>query len=199
MRGLTPDMVTAFSAPVLDPIIFVSMTFLNEVVNVCTGCTSTGYVTWNGTNWACLPGFLSITLAEEGSEIEAKGMSINFFGLDPVLAPEVQNNFVLGLPITVYFGLWSQTTPGTLVDSPFCVGSWRMDQPTFVIGVDDLTLSIKAESRLIDMNVPQLYIYDNETQQSLPGYAGDLGFMFKNGLQNQTLYWGNIPGNYKVN
>ena len=193
MRDMSSDMLAALSTTPVYPIFFVQLQFLSSSLNVCSSPAS---VTWNGVTWSPLPGLIDLNLAEESSALENKEMELCFNGLDPIVLPLIQNYFLLGLPITIWFGCL--TAAGSIIDSPYNIGTWRMDKPNVNIDITDLRLTLKADPKLIDMNVPQNYIYDNETQQSLPGCAGDLGFSFKNSLLSQTLYWGNIAGGFKV-
>jgi len=187
-RPISAAMLAALCAPQLNPAIFVEMHFVGTTVYLWSG---QGSITWNGQTWN--GSFLDISLPADGTQVEAKGLVLTFFGLDPTVAPLVQAYFKSGQPVKVYLGLYSA---GSLIDSPVIAWAGRMDQPTFRISPEDLTLSINCETRLLDMNIPVAFLYTNEQQQAL--YPGDLGFSFVDSIQEKTLFFGGYPGGYKT-
>jgi len=76
----------------------------------------------------------------------------------------------------------------TLIDSPICSFMGRMDQPTVTVSGETCSLSINAESRLVDMQSSVERRYTQEQQQIL--YPNDQGFAWVNSIQSTTIYWG---------
>jgi hypothetical protein len=185
MRQLSSDMLAALSAPILNPVVFAEIQFKSETVRCWSGV---GTVTWNGHDWTGLGAFLSFTTTEDSSTVEAKGISVVFSGIDATVLPECLSDYQLGLPCTLYLGLWSTTTPNTLIDSPVIAWAGRTDQPTLDVSGTDATITINCESRLLDMNVAVDRRFTQEDQQML--CPGDLCFQFVAGINEMTLYWG---------
>jgi hypothetical protein len=187
-------MITALSAPVVNPAFFVSMTFgtivsglvVPSVVNVWSGI---GTTTFLSQSWTGLGALLGISASEDGVTVEARGLSLSLSGLDPVLLPAALSDLILGLPISIYMALYDSSN--TLIASPVCTWAGRMDQPTFDVSPAEVILTIACETRLLDMNISCERRYTQEDQQAL--YPGDLGFQFVDGLQEKNIYWGVTP------
>lgn len=178
-------MLTALQATDLQPALFVSATFASETVYVWSGV---GSITWNGETWQGLGGLLGVSVTEDGSTVEARGITIALSALNPTLLAEALGDYQLGLPVTVYLGLYSG---GSLISSPITTWAGRIDQPTVDVGADTATIAIACENRLIDMNIAVDRRLTNVDQQMLA--PGDLGLIFTAGLQEQTLFWGHYP------
>jgi hypothetical protein len=184
-RAMSADMLAALQATELLPAIFVQASFASLTAYIWSGV---GTIDWNGQTWTGLGSFLGLSTSEDGVNVEARGITITLSGIDPTLLAEALDDFQLGLPVTVYLGLYSS---GSLLDSPLTTWAGRMDQPTIDVTADEAVISINCESRLIDMNVPVDRRYTNIDQQR--DFPGDLGFQFVDSLQQKTLFWGNFP------
>lgn len=191
---MSTAMLAALQSPMLYPAFFCQMQFNNagtlETVYVWTGL---GTIVWNGQTWQGLGSFLGITTAEEGTTVEAKGIAITLSAIDVGLLADALQNFQVGLPVTIYLGLFTgpPSSSPTLIPSPIPWWSGLMDQPTFDISSAGCTIKINCETPLIEMNcsVERRYTLD-DAQLSNPG---DLAFMFVAGLPERTDYWGRIP------
>jgi hypothetical protein len=185
-RPLSPALLTALSAPILNPALFVQAQFSDETVYMWSGV---GSVTWNGHTWIGLGGFLGVTTPEDSSTVEAKGITLMLSGMDAKMLPQALNDVVLGYPVTVYLALYDSNN--TLIDGPVVAWAGRLDQPTFEVGGTEVSLQINCESRLLDMNVGVDRRYTHEDNQL--DNPGDLCFMFVDSIQEMTLFWGNYP------
>jgi len=185
-RNISTPMLTALSQTILRPALFVSATFASETVYMWSG---SGNTTWNSQTWTGTGALLGITTPEDGSTVEARGISITLSGIDPVVLPEMLTDYKLGAPAAVYLGLYDATN--TLISSPATSWKGRMDQPTIDVDTDSAVITINCESRLIDMNVASDRRYTLEDQNR--DWPGDLGFSFVNAIQQQTLFWGKYP------
>ncbi len=185
-RTASAAMVAALQASILCPAIFVEANFANGPVYVWSGY---GSVTWNGQTWQGLGSLGSISNIEEGATVEAKGMTLTVSGVDPALLSDVLTDFQVGLPVTVWLGLFDAS--GSLLADPIVSFAGRMDQPTISMSGEIATIGINCESRLLDMNVSVERRYTDADQQL--DYPGDLGFGFVNSIQDVTIYWGRHP------
>jgi hypothetical protein len=185
-RALSPAFLAAIESSAVRPAIFVESNFTSGPLYAWTGL---GSIDWNGHTWLGVGSLGSISTIEEGSDVNAKGITIGLSGIDPVLLTGVVSEFQTGLPVTVYFGLFDASM--ALIADPVISFQGRMDQPTLDVDGQTASISINCENRLLDMNVSVERRYTNEDQQL--DYPGDRGFEFVNSIQEVAINWGRTP------
>jgi hypothetical protein len=185
-RDMTPAYLAAIQAGILRPALFVEATFVTGPVYVWSGI---GTIVWGGNTWVGIGTLGSISTIEEGSTVEAKGITLTLSGLDPTLLQGVLNEFQAGLPAIVTLGVFDGN--GALIGDPVCCFAGRMDQPTLDVTGIAASIAINCENRLVEMNVAVDRRYTDEDQQL--DYPGDRGFEFVNGIQEAQIYWGRTP------
>jgi hypothetical protein len=185
MRAMSSAMLAAITSPGIQPAFFVMATFATGPVYLWSGI---GSIVWNGHTWLGVGTLGSISVAEEGSTVEAKGITIGLSGFDSSFLTAVLGEFQLGLPVVVYLGLFAD---GALIASPITAWAGRMDQPTITVGGETADIKISCENRLIDLNTSVQRRYTNDDQQLVA--PGDLGLSFQSGIQEVVIYWGVIP------
>lgn len=185
-RDCTPDFAAALSQPVMRPAFFVEANFVSGPVYVWSGL---GEITWSSKRWVGLGSMGSISTIEEGTDVEAKGITLTLSGLDGSLLKQTLQEYRPGLPVLIYLGLFDDS--GALIADPVLSFSGRMDQPTIEVGADTATISINCENKLLMLNNSVERRYTNEDQQL--DYPGDRGFEFVNSIQQTTIYWGRKP------
>ena len=185
MRAMSSAMLAAITSPGIQPAFFVMATFATGPVYLWSGI---GSIFWNGQTWLGVGTLGSISVAEEGSTVEAKGITIGLSGFDSSFLTAVLGEFQLGLPVVVYLGLFAD---GALIASPITAWAGRMDQPTITVGGETADIKISCENRLIDLNTSVQRRYTNDDQQLVA--PGDLGLSFQSGIQEVVIYWGVIP------
>jgi hypothetical protein len=181
-RPLTPGQLTAITSPILQPALFVQVEFTSGPVYIWSGL---GSFVWNDITWKGLGTLGSIATIEEGTTIEAKGVTLTLSGLDPTQLVGITNEFQVGLPALVYLGFFNN---GLLIDTPIIAWAGRMDQPTLDVDGQTASIAIACENRLVEMNVAVNRRYTNEDQQL--DYPGDTGMAFVNSIQDVTIFWG---------
>jgi len=181
-------MAAAVVAPELRPALFVQAQFRSGPLYVWSGF---GTYTWNGHSWMGIGTLGSISTIEEGSTVEARGITLNLSGIDPALLSSVLGDFQLGTAVVVYLGLF--TSAGALIADPVISWAGRMDQPLIDVGMETATITINCENRLFDLNIAVDRRYTNEDQHL--DYPTDRGFEFVNAIQEQAIYWGRMPTN----
>ncbi len=183
---VTPQFLAAIQSQQIRPAIFVEGNFVSGPLYVWSG---SGSVSWNGQTWMGVGSFGGVSTIEEGSTVEAKGITLTLSGIDPTLLTDVLSEFQVGLPVTVWLALFDQTN--TLIPNPVTAFAGRMDQPAIDVDGTAATITINCENRLLDMNTPVDRRYTNEDQQL--DHPGDRGFEFVNSIQEVTIYWGRTP------
>lgn len=160
-------------------------TFASGPVYIWTGI---GNLSWNGHTWTGIGSLGGLTPIDDGSTIEAKGITVTLSGIDPTLLAAVLGEFLLGEPMAVYLAGFNE---GVLIDSPIPMFVGRLDQPSVEIGAETAVISINCENRLIDMNTPgdRRLTADDQNRD----WPGDLGMNFVYALQEKTWYWGTAP------
>lgn len=184
-RPMSTAMMAALAATELFPALFVEATFASGPVYLWSGM---GPIVWNGQTWTGVGTLGKVTAIDDGSTVEARGINLEFSGIDPTLLADVLGEFLLGQPVIVSLGLFDA---GALIADPITSWSGRMDQPTIDIDGKTASISINCENRLIDMNTAVDRRYTAEDQQR--DWPGDLGMNFVFSLQEKTWYWGTAP------
>jgi hypothetical protein len=191
-RNVTSDYLLALQEGYLFPAIFVQITFASGPVNICS-CYQDQIL--NGVVYTGVGSMLEVSTIEDGASVQARGVSVTLSGIDPTLLPATLSEFQVGLPATIYLGLFAGERL-SLVDSTVVAWAGRTDQPTISVDEKTASISINLESILLDMNVPVPYRYTNQDQQLF--YPGDQGFAWVNSIQSIPIYWGentNSDGN----
>jgi hypothetical protein len=178
-------MLTALSTPVIIPAIFLSITFTTETAYIWSGL---GNISWNGQTWIGLGSLLGVSVLEDGSSVEAKGISIKLSGLDSTLIGPALADYAVNLPVNLYMGIFSS---GVLIPDPLVSWSGLTDIPTLDISGSTATLEIAAESRLLQLNTPCDRRYTLEDSQI--DTPGELAFSFVSQIQQLTINWGQLP------
>lgn len=192
-RSMSPGMLAALQATQLLPAIFVSLQFSTGTVYIWSGL---GNLTWNGHTWTGVGSLGGISPIQEGATVDASGITLTLSGIDNALLADALQNLQVGLPVTIYLGLFDNASPTSLLPDPLVAWAGRADQPTIDVGAETATISIACENRLIDMDVAVDRRYTHDDAQI--DHPGDLGFQFVNSLQDLIIYWGRVPNGYNV-
>jgi hypothetical protein len=182
---MTTDVAAALELPVLQPALFVTMTFRTGPINVWTGY---GSIPWGGHTWQGIGDLGGFAVIEEASSVEAKGTTLTLSGVDPANLAAVMTEFQLGGATAIYLGLFAG---GFLIGDPIPVWAGVTDQATVDAPAETATIAVNCESQLLDMDNAPNRRYSNDDQQL--DYPGDQGMQFVNAIQEVTIYWGQTP------
>jgi hypothetical protein len=182
-RNITSNYLLALQEGYLYPAIFVAINFASGPVYVWSGYQPQ---ILNGTVYTGAGSLLQVSTIEDGSTVQARGVSVTLSGIDPTLLPATLSEFQVGLPATIYLGLFGGEGLA-LVGNTVVAWAGRTDQPTITVDEQTASITINLESVLLDMNVPVPYRYTNQDQQLF--YSGDLGFSWVNAIQQIPIYW----------
>jgi hypothetical protein len=183
-RNITSNYLLALQEGYLFPCIFLEIYFASGPVRICTA--SQGQIL-NGNAYIGVGSFLDLSTIEDGSTVQARGVSVTLSGIDPVLLPATLNEFQVGLSATIYLGLFGGEAL-SLVNETVIAWQGRTDQPTITVDEKSASIQMNLESVFLDMNVPVPYRYTNQDQQLFS--PGDLGFQWVNSIQSISVYWG---------
>lgn len=182
-RAMSSDLLAAIQASLLRPAIFVDITFADGTVFMWSG---SGPITIGGHTWLGVGSFGGISVIEENTNVEARGITLTLSGIDSAMLAEALQQIQIGQPVTVWIGFYDPTN--TFVIAPIPAWSGRVDQPTIELGGDKSVISLNAENILLSMNVATDRRYTLEDSQI--NTPGELGFQFVNSISEITLYWG---------
>ena len=188
-RQMSADMLAAIQAQDMLPVLFIYAQFVTGPVYVWTGY---GPVQWNGNTWQGIGTLLSVSSIEEGSDVEARGITLGLSGFDSNLLALTLGEVRQGLPVTVYLGLFYPGSPWALIPDPLISWSGLMDQPTIAADGQTAGINLACENKLVAMNVAVDRRYTNEDQAR--DWPGDTFFNYVPSIQDQNLYWGRDPG-----
>jgi hypothetical protein len=184
-RPMSTAMLDWLNGTVLPIGIFVEAIFLSGPVYLWSGM---GSISWNGQTWTGLGAMASVSPVEEGSTVEAKGVTLTLSGFDSALLPDAMNEFALLLPVMIYLVGFNE---GEVIANPLLVFSGEMGQPSIEIPGTTASITINCESILVDLDVATDRRYTADDQQR--DWPGDLGMNFVNSIQEITIYWGAAP------
>lgn len=182
----TPEFIAGVQSRYVRPAIFVELHMISGPVYAWTGV---GSLTWGGNTWLGVGKFGAISAVEEGTNVQARGITLTLNGLDPTLLNDVMTDYKQGLPAIIYFGIFDAT--GALVPNPITSWAGKTDQPTITVDGETASISINCENRLVEMNNSVERRYTDQDQKR--DYPNDRGCEFVNSIQDTTIYWGRHP------
>lgn len=187
---MSTAMQVAITAPVVPIAIFVQATFASGPVYLWSGL---GPMSWNGQTWQGVGSLGRVSVIDEGTSVEARGMTLELSGFDSTLLPLVMGEFALLQAAYVYVACFNA---GVLIDSPLVAFAGRMDASSIRVTGLTASISINCESIFVDMNVAvnRRYTADDQNRD----WPGDLGMAFVWGIQEKGLYWGTAPSGTNV-
>ena len=146
---------------------------------------------WNGYGDLTIDGqlytgggsLINVSAIEESADIGAKGVSMSLTGVSSsILATALTENYQYR-EANIYIGTIDS---GTV--SSYKAFSGRMDVMTINEQGETCTVSLTAESRLIDLERSRVRRWTSEDQKQID--STDKGFEFINSLQEENIKWG---------
>lgn len=181
-RTLTAEMLAAYAAETLRPIVFVAADFPSGI----TRLTSAPYdITWDGYTWTGRGQLLSIDEIEESETLSARGVRIALSGIPPALVSLAFDEHYQGRDLTIWQGLLD--AGHQVIADPYSPWAGRMDVMSIELG-EAATITLTGAHRLADMDRPRGGRCNDADQQSR--YPGDKFFEFLESMQNAQLVWG---------
>jgi hypothetical protein len=183
VRNLDPAFKAQLTQSVFAPVLFVMLTFRSSVQYLC----STPFnITWNGQVFKGLGTLGGISATQEGTEVQADGISLTLSGLDPVIASECESDIQPLAPAQCWLGCMSQ---GQLVGTPYLFFSGVVDTPILTVTPQTLSITLKLENRMLLLNRASSRRYTSADQHA-SGYADDTAFSWVESLNDISLKWG---------
>lgn len=182
-RDLTDGTKTQIEAACLSPIIMVELFFLSGTLRLWTGY---GTLTWEGNDFTGSGMLLGFSGFEENSDLQASSTRLTLSGvptsiLSLALSEDYQNR-----KASCYFAVLDDH--GALVDAPYLIFSGKMDVMEAQDSGATCTVSLNAESDLVDLRVVRSRQYTAEDQKTY--FPNDRGFDFVAKIEDLEINWG---------
>jgi len=181
-RGVTSAFNTELTATELEPFFLIDLGFDSGALYFWTGITP---LTWDGNEYIGAGNLIGISPIGETSEIRAVGVNLTMSGLPASLISIALTEAYQGQPVKIRLGALSS---GAVVADPYLIFDGRMDIMTIDDAGDTATVSLSAESRLIDLERPRIRRYTPEDQKAV--YPNDTGLDYVPVIQDVSIQWG---------
>ena len=122
----------------------------------------------------------------ESAEVQANNLTITLSGIPSSLISSALNETYQGRSCKVHLGVLNDS--GAVVSDPYLLFSGRMDLMNIDDGGQTCTISVSAESRLIDLDRTRERRYTSEDQKI--DFPNDKGLEFIADLQDKEIIWG---------
>ena len=182
-RGVTSAVNTIFESNSVSPFVAIDLDFDGGNFVAWTGY---GNLTFGGTTYIGSGDFLNISNILENAEVQANNVTISLSGIPSTLISSSLNETYQGRSCKVYLGVLNSSN--AVVSDPYLIFSGRMDLMSIDDGGQTCTISVSAESRLIDLDRTRERRYTSEDQKI--DFPNDKGLEFIADLQDKEIIWG---------
>jgi hypothetical protein len=128
----------------------------------------------------------SISTISETTEIAAKGLDLTLSGIPTEYVSLALSDNYRGREMALYLMLFNSSLS---TYQQITIFRGRMDQLVINETGTTSTITVKCESRLIDLNRVKDTRYTDEAQRAL--YPNDTGLRFVAAMADKSIYWGN--------
>jgi len=181
-RSITTAFNTQLTSSELQPFIAIELAFDGGTFYSWTGY---GNITFGGNTYVGSGDIISIQPSQETSEIKANGIGINLSAIPSDLLSSALSETYQGREAIVYFGVLSN---GAVVSDPYAIFKGIMDVMSINDSGETATITVKAESRLIDLDRARERRYTSEDLKI--DFPDDKGLEYIDDLQDKQIVWG---------
>lgn len=181
-RDLSDDMSAAIASNAITPAILLQIAFRSQTVYCWTGC---GILSYGGNSYQGIGDLGKVEGISEGSAVSADGCTISLSGIDQVILGECLTDIQLGAPVTLSLALLDSN--GNVINTPYAMFVGTVDQPVITPGLDTITISLKLENKLVNLQRSNQRRYTAADQNLY--YPGDTFFNWVEQLNDQALKW----------
>jgi hypothetical protein len=145
-----------------------------------------GDLSWNGQTWNGAGTLLGVSPVQETDGLAATGMRFSLSGISTTVISATIGNARQGLSAKLWLAVFD--TSGAIIGDPVMLFSGLTDVPSISDAAETCTVSMTAESRLIDLERPRVRRYTKADQQQV--YSTDKGFNYVPSLQDKKIHFG---------
>lgn len=143
-------------------------------------------ISWNGYTWQAGAIIGTVQMSGEGDDMEARQCVFTLNGVDRSYYATAINTNYRGRPVRLWFNLLNATSDA--VTYSYELEEARMDTLTVTEQEDSLTLTLTAESYLLDLFRPRRHNMTSPDHNR--EYPGDKFYEYVPYLANMELPWG---------
>jgi len=182
-RDLTAGFIAEIEGDQLSPILMTAASFDSGIIRTWTGY---GDLVYEGNTFQGIGDLLSIESVEETQELSPTNVRFILNGIPTATLSLALTENYQGRRIEAYFGVMDSSN--VLIADPYLIFAGRMDTIDITDSGETCTISVNAESDLIDLKTNRERKYTAEDQKST--YAGDKFFDFVAQITDIQLPWG---------
>jgi hypothetical protein len=175
-------MLSSLTSNVIRPGFLAILTFHTGTRYVWSGV---GNLIYGGNTYLGVGSLGRLGAIEEGTEVRASGTTVTLSGIDPALLAECLSDIQLGAPATIYFALFDSAL--TILGTPYPLFVGTVDQPVIQIGTDSMSISLKLENKLVNLQRANMRRYTAADQRRY--YPNDTAMNFVELLNDMALKW----------
>lgn len=183
MRTLTTDFRNALAAANSRPAILFQGEFDGLTLRLWNGI---GNLSWSSQTWLGNGWFHGWSGGGQSDDIAINSVDVVLSGVPEQLIGQVLSGSKQGANGTLYLAMLDE--PGAVIASPIIIFAGYLDVPTLDYNVDGPTLTISYETKLVDLDRPREFRYNNETQKFF--YPNDTGFRYTGSASEWNGQWG---------
>lgn len=206
-RTLDANITSAISSGNIEPFFAFQLAFDTTTLFLYTGV---GSITIGGNTYQGVGSLLNFSNVEESADIGAKSVSITLSGIPSTNLSLALSEPYQGREVTILFGIRNanslflanesgdliltesggiiDVTEGTDSDATSTLFVGYIDQMNINEGPQTSSITVKLESKLLELERTRVLRYTSPIQKSL--FTGDKGFDFVDQLQGQKFNWG---------
>lgn len=180
-RGLQSAMETAVEAAEVRPFVLVDLMFSSPIY------LWSGYGDLTYTNTYLGVGeLLGLNQIEESQDLGANGLQIDLSGINgSTLLTKALSEEYQGKTVTVRLG--AKDSSGNIISDPIVIYSGFMDVMVINEGVEESTISLAVENKLIALSKTKERRYTSNDQRA--DYPSDKGFDYVAQTAEKTINW----------
>ncbi len=182
-RGLSTAYKAAAAAGNVTPALLGYFNFSGGAVRIWTGL---GDLSWGGNNYTGGGDLVAVDPVQETNEVRANGLNFRLNGMPSAMVTRILAENYRGRACKLWLALFDSSA--AIIADPLLLFSGIMDQCMLNDSGDTCSITVTAESRLVDLQRPRERRRTTIDQQGL--FSGDLGFDYVAGLQDREVVWG---------
>lgn len=182
-RDLDSDLADALGDDVVRPVLLFDAEFTTGWLYLWTGDAE---LDWNGNTYTGIGSLINLSSIEETGEVRAAGVTVSLAGLDTAITSIALQSLAQNKTGRIYFGLLDSA--GAFVGGdPVLAFQGRLDIGEVSEQAESSTVTIKYESRLVDLEKPREWRWTDQDQRTT--WPDDAGLQFS-GRADQVIPWG---------
>jgi hypothetical protein len=187
VRNLATGVEEALTSAVVRPAYLCDVEFETGTLRLWTGV---GQLQWGGNTYTGAGNLAGVSEIIETQDSRAEGIRLSLSGVPSSTVSLVLQSARQGRPVRLWLALFDESN--AMIGEPVAAFDGLLDVPQIDDAGETSTISITAESRLIDLRRARVRRYTNEDQQL--EYLGDLGFQYVNRAASGFVRFGGGGG-----